>query len=139
MLKLFLIGATSPNPEILRLAKQLGGFTEPEASSYNRIPVFPYWLDMLLFLDANKEESLKLTLLTVTNIALMWLEKTPAGFVCRKEAGEIALQSARFIFQEQENGRYVDDKITEPVYKSLLAGYNENPESVEVIRIARFK
>ncbi|MBX2933843.1 MAG: ATP-binding protein [Ferruginibacter sp.] len=141
MLKLFLIGATSPNPEILRLAKQLGGFTEPEASSYDRIPVFPYWIDMLLFLHANKDESLKLALLTVTNIALMWLEKTPINFICRKEAGDIALQSARFIFEEQEKGRYVDDKITEPVYKSLLAGYNENPELVEdlCLRISKRK
>lgn len=141
MLKLFMIGATSPNPEILRLAKQIGGFTEPEASSYDRIPVFPYWLDMLLFLHANKDESLKVALLTVTNIAMMWLEKTPVDFVCRKEASDIALQSAHFIFQEQEKGRYVDDKITEPVYKSLLAGYNKNPESIEdlCLRICKRK
>ena len=141
LLKLFLIGATSPNPEILRLAKQIGGFTEPEASSYDRIPVFSYWLDMLLFLHANKDEALKAALLTVTNIALMWLEKTQVSFVCRKEASDIALQSASFIFQEQEKGRYVDDKITEPVYKSLLAGYNENPESVEdlCLRICKRK
>lgn len=141
MLKVFLIGATSPNPEILRLAKQIGGFTEPEASSYDRIPVFPYWLDILEFLHVNKEESLKVSFLIVTKIALVWLEKTPIDFVCRQEASDIALQAAKFIFQEQEKDRYVDDKITEAVYKSLLWGYNENPVAVEdlCLRICKRK
>lgn len=131
MLKLFLTGATSPNPEILRLAKEMGSVTEVEASSIDRIPILTYWLDVLWFLHAHKDESLKVALLLVTKIATIWLDKTPPDFFGRKEASDIALQAAQFIFDEQEKGRYVDDNISEPVYKGLLAGYKENPAPVE--------
>jgi hypothetical protein len=81
MLKLFLISGTSANPEILEVAKQIGGFTETEASSYDRLPILMYWPDVLQFLHNNIEESLKLALLPVVKAATIWLEKTSLNFI----------------------------------------------------------
>lgn len=130
LMKLFLISGTSANPEILKAAKQIGGLTETEASSYDRIPILPYWPDVLQFLHNNIDECLKLALFPVVNIAVIWLAKTPLDFICRKEAGDITLKAAEYIFSEQTKGAYVDDKITEPVYKGLLQGYDENEDAV---------
>jgi len=130
LMRLFLISATTANPEVLKIAKQIGRFTEIEASAYDRLPILSYWPDILMFLHDNTDQVLKLDLLSVVNIATIWLEKTPANFIFRKEAGNITLKAAQLIFAEQTKGKYVDDKITEPTYKGFLAGYGENEEAV---------
>lgn len=130
LMKLFLLSGTSANPEVLQLAKQIGGFTETEASSYDRLPILQYWPDILQFLHDNIDESLILALLPVVNIATIWLDKTPLNFVYRKEAGDITFKAAEYIFSEQAKGTWVGNETTEPVYKGLLLGYNENKDAV---------
>ena len=129
LMKLFLISGTSANPQILQITKQIGGFTETEASAYDRLPILNYWPDVLLFLHDNIDESLRLALLPVVNVATLWLDKTPMNFIVQKEAGDITLRAAEYIFSQQVKGVYVEDKITEPIYKGLLLGYNQNKDA----------
>jgi hypothetical protein len=130
LMKLFLISGTTANPEVLKISKQIGSFTEIEASAYDRLPILSYWPDILAFLHDNINQVITLDLLSVVNVASIWLEKTPLNFICRKEASDITLKAAQLIFSEQAKGRYLEEKITEPVYKGLLAGYIENEEAV---------
>ena len=141
LVKLFLISGTVANPSVLQIAKNIGGITETEASTFDRLPILSYWPDVLRFLYDNSDEVLKLSLIPVVNIASLWLEKTPLAIFLRKEASDITLKAAQFIFAEQIKGRFVYDEITEPVYKGLLSGCNENKESVSdlCLRICKRK
>lgn len=126
IIKLFLISATLSNPQVIKIAKEHGGFTESEAAVYERIPIIQYWPDVLNFIHDHLEECLQLDLVNVAQIANTWLSKSPLNFIFRKEAADISLKAAQFIFSEQSKGRYIENKILETIYTGLLLGYGEN-------------
>lgn len=130
IIKLFLISATTSNPQVIKIAKEHGGFTESEAAVYERIPIIQYWPDVLNFINENLEECLQLDLVNVAKIANSWLSKSTQHFIYRKEAGDISLKAAQLIFSEQSKGRYIEDKVLETVYTGLLLGYGENETDV---------
>ena len=130
LLNLFQNSATFANPNILDLAKKIGGFTETEASAHDRLPIIWYWPAVLNFIHENLNIALEYALIPVVTIATIWLEKIPADSILRKEAGLITLKAAQLIYNEKTKRRYVDSKIAEPVCKGLLAGFMENADAV---------
>lgn len=126
----FLIKATLPNKYLLKLAKEIGGYTIAEASTYNRIPNHFYWTDVLKFIYLNKVESITLSRKKTAIITKMWLEYTAVDFPFRKECSEIALDNASLMFEFKFNNGYVDGDVDEDIYKALLMGVNEFPKEV---------
>lgn len=130
----FLLKATLPNKNILNLAKEIGGYSVAEASTYDRTPNYLYWGDILNFIHSKKNEIIEVSRLKIAIITKMWLEHTPTNFLYRKECSEIALANAMWMFDFKLNGGFVKGNVDKKIYKAFLMGVNEN--SKEVIELA---
>ncbi len=126
----FLIKATLPNQNVLKLAKEIGGYTIAQASTYNRTPNHSYWVDVLKFIHLIKFEIIELDRKKIATITKMWLEYTPIDFPYRKECSEVALENANLMFNFKFNKGYVSGDVDEIVYKALLMGVNELPKEI---------
>lgn len=129
-LEQFLIKATLPNQNILKMAKEIGGYTIAEASTYYRIPNHLYWTDVIKFIYENRSEIIVLSTKKTAAISKMWLENTPINFPYRKECSKIALDSANLMFEFKFNNGYVSGDVDKDIYKALLMGVNEYPKEV---------
>jgi len=130
-LELFLLKATLPNQNVLKIAKELGGYTVAQASTYNRTPNHLYWGEVLKFISFYKSEVLTLAGRETAEITKIWLEYTPTVFPYREECAEIAVENAKrmFDFKFNNNG-YVRGDADELIYKVLLLAVNEFPTEV---------
>ncbi|WP_281233815.1 hypothetical protein [Flavobacterium gelatinilyticum] len=129
-LALFLIKATLPNQNVLKMAKEMGGYTIAEASTYNRMPNHFYWGEVLKFIYFYKSEVLTLAGEQAAEIAKIWLDYTPSKFPYRQECSEIAVENGKKMFDFKFNGGYVKGNGDELAYKVLLKAINELPEEV---------
>lgn len=130
-LELFLIKATLPNQNVLKRAKELGGYTIAQASTYQRTPNHTYWGNVLKFLYLYKSEIIKHAEKEVAEITKIWLYYTPIGFPFREECSEIALENATKMFDFKFNsGGYLGGDSDEIIYKVLLLAVNEFPKEV---------
>ena len=129
-LEQFLIKATLPNQNVLKMAKEIGGYTITEASTYYRIPNHSYWTDVIKFIYKNRSEIIIFSRKKTAIITKMWLEYTPIYFLFRKECSEIALDNANLMFEFKFNNGYVSGDVDEEIYKALLMGVNEFPKEV---------
>lgn len=129
-LELFLIKATLPNQNVLQIAKEIGGYTAAQASTYNRTPNHFYWGEVLKFIYFYKSEVLILAERQAVEIAKVWLDYAPQKFPYRQECSEIALENGKRMFDFKFNGGYVRDDADELAYKALLLAVNEFPEEV---------
>lgn len=129
-LELFLIKATLPNQNVLKIAKELGGYTIAQASTYNRTPNHFYWGEVLKFIYFYKSEVLTFAGEQAAQIARIWLEYTPKVFPYREECSEIAVENAKRMFEFKFNGGYVRGDADELAYRVLLLAVHEFPEEV---------
>lgn len=129
-LEQFLLKATLPNKNVLKLAEEIGGYSIAEASSYNRVPNHLYWADVLNFIYSKKKQLIINSKLKMATITKMWLEYTPLNFLYRSECSEIALDNAKWIFDFKHNGGFVKGDVDKNIYKAFLMGINEHPENV---------
>lgn len=129
-LELFLIKATLPNQNVLKMAKETGGYTAAQASTYNRTPNHFYWGEVLKFIYYYKSEVLILAERPTVEITKIWLDYTPKKFPYRQECSEIAVENAKRMFDFTFNGGYVRGNADELVYKAMLLAVNEFPEEV---------
>ncbi|MCT4665144.1 MAG: ATP-binding protein [Flavobacteriales bacterium] len=126
----FLVKATRPNPQVLKLAKELGGYSESEASTYQRIPIFLYWPPVIDFVKKNIDIFTPLAGSKIADLAQTWLDFAPNTFPYRKEVSFCAFKNAEWIFNFKLNKGWVSDGLDKKVYKSMLAGINELPEEI---------
>lgn len=127
LVRLFLIKATVANPEIIKLAQE-AGISSHHALDIDRIPLYSYWGDMLIFLHRNIDTMLTFGWHNISSLPNIWLKKTPPGYPLRTEAVEINLKIVNEIIS---NRAYIDEKLKKPVFESLLLGYRENPEATK--------
>lgn len=127
----FMIKATIPNQAVLQIAKDLGGYSVAEASTYNRLPNIVYWPGVVKFLYLQRKEIIQLSREKLASLGLMWLQNTTTDFPLRKMISEIALENANAIFELKLNtGGYLPGDDDKEIYKAFLAGVNEFPEEV---------
>lgn len=128
----FLIRATRPNPQILLLAKQLGGYSKAEASSIHRTPIYQYWPSVLVFLHNHVEEVVQLSKKKLAIVSELWLTYTSYQIPFRKEAAFCAYKNAEwmFNFKIQENS-WVQDDVDEVIFSAMLLGVQELPEEIK--------
>lgn len=126
----FLLKATLPNSQILRIAREIPGWTLAEASAYDRIPNYFYWPPVIEFIHIHETEMIEMASKNVSLITSTWLKKTPNTFVSRIEAAEIALSNAEWIFDMKLQGSIVKDDLDKEAYKAFLAGTEELPDKV---------
>lgn len=130
-LDLFLLKATLPNQNVLKIAKELGGYTIAQASTYNRTPNHLYWGEVLKFISLYKSEVLTLAGRETAEITKIWLKYTPTVFPYREECAEIAVENAKRMFDFKfNNDGYVRGDADELTYKVMLLAVNEFPEEV---------
>tara|TARA_R110002050_G_scaffold75090_1_gene161023 strand:+ start:1044 stop:6320 length:5277 start_codon:yes stop_codon:yes gene_type:complete len=130
----FLLKATLPNKNVLKLAEEIGGYSVAEASTYNRVPNYSYWGDILNFIHSKKNEIINISRANTATITKMWLEYTPLNFLYRSECSEIALANAEWMFEFKHNRGFVKGEVDQNIYKAFLMGINEFPN--EVIELA---
>ncbi len=140
----FLVKATRPNPQVLKLAKELGGYSESEASIYQRIPIFIYWPPVIDFIKKNIDVFIPLSRSKIADFAQTWLDFAPISFPYRKEVSYCALKNAEWIFNFKLNKGWVRDDLDKKVYTAMLAGINEMPDEIlelclKLCRRARFE
>ncbi|MDM1086395.1 AAA family ATPase [Myroides odoratimimus] len=126
----FLMKATLANQVVLKLSKNYPGVTISEAASYNRIPNYVYWPQVIDFLFNYRSEVIPLYRKKIAIICEMWLNHTEKDFPYRDKLASIALENAINIFNIKQDGVYISDDVDEIIYKSFLAGVNEYPEDV---------
>lgn len=126
----FLMKATRPNPQILNLVNELEGFSESEASTHRRIPIFLYWPPVIDYVKKNINVFIPLVGSKIADMAQTWLDFTPNTFPYRNEVSFCAFKNAEWIFNFKLNKGRVRDDLEKKVYRSMLAGINELPEEI---------
>ena len=126
----FLIKATSPDPQILKLAKELGGYSESEASIIQRIPIFIFWPPVISFIEKNIESFIPIVTSRITEITQLWLDRSPLSFPYRKNVTMFAYKSAEWIFNFKLNEGWATDGLDEKVYKAMLTGISQLPDEI---------
>lgn len=131
----FLAFATVPNPQTVARAKTLG-FDENVARATNRLPYWPYWLDVLGFLQAHGADVVAAASAQLAQIVEMWLAYAPKGAVMRDEAAELGVLLGRRALEllagfgdsggQRERQRY---------YACSLAAAAERPDAVVEIAL----
>lgn len=127
-LKRFQHVASIPNPEYMALALQVGS-EEDEARTWERIPLWMYWLSILPALAGHKDDLLANSPSETARLARTWLRHTPADWPGRQHAATLALGVAE---QALRNGGYhhhSDENVRLP-YTALLEAYRDKPDDV---------
>lgn len=126
----FMLRATQPNPEVMRLASRLEGITISEAASYNRFPIYLYWPAIIIFLHNHRSEIPEVASLKAAGVVDQWLRKTGKDFLFRKEAAETALQITAKTIEKSNVTRWSRKMVNKTVCRALFASINEFPEEV---------
>jgi len=124
----FLLKATRPNPQVLKFAKETEGYSESEASIYQRIPIFLYWPSVIDFVKKHIDVFVKLSASEIADFSKTWLNFAPPSFPYRKEVSFCAFKNAEWIFKI--NKGWVKDDLNKKIYTSMLAGINEIPDEI---------
>lgn len=135
LLTRFLAFATMPNPDNLALAKVLK-INLSIARAQHRLPYWPYWLDMLRFIHAHRDEMVAVAPSEVARVIEMWLDFAPARAVLRPEAAEVALLLGDLGIATRNH--YGDDdwkKDRRRFFTCALASAAEKPDEVERIAL----
>jgi ABC-type oligopeptide transport system ATPase subunit len=127
LITLFQSRATTSNPAILEIAKEIG-LSEVSAASIDRLPIWNYWPDIIRFIHSNLNQVIMLDPVGASKLAHTWLKHTPSYFFLRKEASDIAISVANEIISEK---KYFKEEIEKSMYESLILAFNENPEEIK--------
>lgn len=133
LLTRFLFVASSPNPEIIKLAKGVANMSDTQAALINRIPYAPQYLPFLAFINAHRNDCIHLDLIGVAKVALNWLQATWKGVPGRKDAAELAVTCAERLLAYFILGVFsgYDQAIDKVIYKAGLLSYPEFPDRVQ--------
>ncbi|HEY8269860.1 MAG TPA: hypothetical protein VIG33_03165 [Pseudobdellovibrionaceae bacterium] len=125
--------ATSPNPAMLKYAKEVGIVSPAKAASFQRIPFGPQWIPVLVFLHSHKEEVITLSLGLTADISYMWLSMAPHGAPGRNEAAELAVMCAEEILAVEATVDFTifEDEVDETSLKAAMTAVKEQPQRVE--------
>jgi hypothetical protein len=128
LLKRFLHITTIPNPDYVSKARELG-VAESEASTWERLPLWQYWISMLFFLAGRSEDIADLAHIETSKIAFTWLRFSPNEWLARKEAAKLALKMGWYSLSNSK--RYYDsEQDSQLPYKAVLEAYLEEPDQV---------
>ena len=126
-LKRFQHVASIPNPEYMALAMQVGAEAN-EARTWERIPLWMYWLGILPALHSQKEDLISFAPTETARLARTWLRHTPVDWPGRQEAAALALGVAKqalriggYHHRSNENARLP--------YTALLEAYSDRPDA----------
>jgi hypothetical protein len=131
LLNRFLYVATFPNPQYLMLAKSIE-VTDVEASTWERLPLWMYWLGMLQFLVLNAEEAIRYAKSEIARIAYTWLRYTPNDWPGREDAAKLALSVGWHVFRNHRCYQYYLSSGRDGVlpYIAALEAYCDNTDDV---------
>jgi hypothetical protein len=122
--------ATAPNP-IVMSKREEWGISEITAAGMNRVPLYLYWPEILLFLHSN------LGLINgartqLSGVAEKWLTSTGLDFPIRTHAADIVYECAHrvFVLKHSEERVYFSNELDKICYQAMLAAYNELPEKI---------
>lgn len=130
LLEVFLIKATTVNPQVLKIAATLTKISLTQAAVLNRIPAYSYWLAIIDFLFEHKDIILKNDFYHCARIARDWLVFTPEKTAGRKKMALLAIDLCEIIISDRRYF-YANKEWKEKAFEGLLLGY------VEVSDLAR--
>ncbi len=101
-----------------------------------RIPYWPYWGPMLLFLHNHMDDVKLISMRETAEVCRLWLSVMPkeiatgTPFPWRSEAAKLALAIAREVQAQIAEGLYFHDGNAELAYETMLYGAYDLPEEV---------
>jgi len=127
-LKRFQHVASIPNPQYMVLAG-LKASSSDEASTWERLPLWMYWLSVLSCLSSHVDDLLRLCPTETARLARSWLKHTPHDWPGRSQASSLAVAVAK---QAIGLGGYHHRPKPEGQlpYEALLEAYRDKPKEV---------
>ena len=95
-----------------------------------RIPLWVLWPPVIRALHAHAAEVVELVPLPLARVVEPWLRLSPAGFVARKEAAELAYALGKFLDGARDRQIYLDEDDSVKIWEAFLAAAAELPEEV---------
>jgi len=133
LLKRFLYVATIPNPSHIQTALEVGA-SEIEARTWERLPLWVYWLGMLRYLSLHSEEASNLVVFEAAQVAYTWLRHTPLDWPGRGDAAQLALAVAWRTFRSRHYYHSSEKEILIP-YRAVLEAFHDKPNEVREIAL----
>jgi hypothetical protein len=134
-LKRFQYVASIPNPEYMALAIQLGNEAS-EARTWERIPLWMYWIGVIPAMAAHREDLLAFAPTETARLARTWLRHTPRDWPGRQHAAALALGVAQKAMRAGSYFHHSEENARLP-YTALIEAYPDQPEAVrELLRKA---
>lgn len=127
-LKRFQHVASIPNPEYMMLAAQMDTTSE-EARTWERIPLWMYWLGVLYALSRHIEDLVELAPIETAKLVRSWLRHTPQDWPGRQQAATLALAIAQQAIRAGSYYHHSEINGQLP-YKALLEAYPDKPDAV---------
>lgn len=127
-LKRFQHVASIPNPQYMMLAAQLDTASE-EARTWERIPLWMYWLGILYALAGHVDDLLKLAPIETARLARSWLRHTSRDWPGRQQAATLALAVAQQAIRARTS-YYNSETDAQLPYRALLKAYPDKPDEV---------
>lgn len=132
----FLIIGTKPNPRVLEIASEMGGYSIAEASTIHRVPRYLYWPPVLTFLNNHVDDIVRISRRNLAMICEKWLAFAPAPIPFREEVARCAFKNAEAMFNFKLNpDSWVKDDVDEIIYSAMLAGLNEYPDEIKTLSL----
>jgi len=128
LLKRFQHVATIPNPEYMTLARQMQA-SNIEARTWERLPLWMYWLGMLQCLANHVDEVVQYSPIETSSLARTWLRYTPRDWPGREQAAGLALAVGWKEFRTHRYSHRSEDDAQLP-YKAVLEAFQDKPEEV---------
>jgi len=130
LLKRFQHAATVPNPRYRELAMSVG-MSAIEAQTWERLPLWPYWIPFLECLASRRQQAVALAFDEISQIARTWLHYTPPDWPARQEATSLALEAAWQLHRTRPYENHYEKGKQSICYQAALLGYRDCPERVE--------
>lgn len=128
LIKRFLYVTTIPNPSYVQIAQEVGA-TETEARTWERVPLWIYWQEILRFLASRSNEVAELAPLETALVAHTWLRHTPLDWPWRDHAADLALATAWHTFRTRPYYHRSNNELTTS-YKAALEAFHDKPNDV---------
>ena len=129
LLRRFQHAATVPNPRYMELAESVG-MSAIEAQSWERLPLWPYWIPLLRFLASRREDAVTLAHDEVSRIAKTWLYYAPSNWPGRQQAADLAVEAVWRLHKTRPHEHHKEKGSQSTCYQAALLGYRDCPEEV---------
>lgn len=112
--------ATVINPQIMGFFADRDPEMLTYARTHDRIPLWPYWVPVLSFLDTHRADVLSLAPDEVSRVAYQWLRLTRPDYPQRQEAARLALERAEAVFDARLERPWRDSESDCWAYRAAL-------------------